>query len=134
MAHNLGKSPRRAAKPARRSLSPLARKTALARFTRRTTDLFLAYVAVGRSTPTLSRAVRKLRDDIDSWRDSYGRKDIRTTAAMVKQTGNGDWTCKNCEWIMVSRGRLCFLVGCDRQSKSCSYICIEPPKNNIRVS
>jgi hypothetical protein len=135
MARPRSKTSRRAAKPVVRSLSSRARKTALARFTRRTTDLFLGYVAAGRSSPKLIRAVRKLRDDIDSWGDRWGRKDIRTTAALVKQTGDGEWTCKNCGWIMVSMGRLCFLVGCDPEWKNCSYICIELPKDpNYPVS
>jgi len=130
MAH-----PPRTAKPVKRSLSPRARKTALVRFTRRATDLFLRYVAAGRSTKELSRAVQKLSDDIDSWSDLWGLRDIRTTTKMVKQTGDGGWTCKNCEWIMVSRGRLCFLVGCDPEWKQCSYICIELPKDpNYPVS
>src|SRR5262245_55641867 len=65
----------RAAKPVRGSLSPRARKLALARFSRRAADLVLGYVAAGRSTPKLSRAVRRLKDDINSWGDRWGRKD-----------------------------------------------------------
>lgn len=122
-------------KPVKRSLSPRARKTALVRFTRRATDLFLAYVAAGCSTKELSRDVQKLSDDINSWCDRWGLNDIRATTEMVKQTGDGDWTCKNCEWIMVSLGRICFLVGCDPEWKNCSYICIELPKDpNFPVS
>jgi hypothetical protein len=121
----------RSAKPALRLLSAQARKTALARFARRTADLFLGYVVAGRSTPKLSRAVRKLKDDIDSWCDLWGRKHIRATATTKTQKGggSGEWTCKNCEWVMVSLGRLCFLVGCDPEYKECDYVCIDLPRD-----
>ena len=128
MARNTGKTRRPGVK--RRPLSQRARNAALAQFTRRVTDLVLGYVAAGRSTAKLRRAVLQLKDDINSWRASTGQKDIRATDSALTKPPNGTWTCANCDLVMVSRGRLCFLVGCDPAYRNCSYVCIDLPTNH----
>jgi uncharacterized protein YhdP len=134
MARNTSKAKRPVVKPTqRRSLSQRALKAALARFTRRVTDLVLAYAAAGRLTRKLGRATLQLKDDIDSWRARTGRNDIRATHSTLTSPENGTWTCDNCALIIVSLRRLCFLVGCDEKDHNCSYACIELPRNhNLR--
>lgn len=44
------------------------------------------------------------------------------------------WTCDSCQWITVSLGRICFLVGCDPEWNNCSSICINLPKDDFPVS
>lgn len=131
MARATGKTKRRIVKPAqRRSLSGRARKAAVSRFTRRVTGLVLAYAVAGRRTRKLGRAALQLKDDIDSWRARSGQKDIRATQSTLTMPPNGTWTCDECALIMVSRGRLCFLVGCNPQFRNCSYVCIDLPRNH----
>jgi hypothetical protein len=117
------------------SLSDRAVGLALRRFRRRATDLVLDYVATGRLTPKLKRTVLQLRTDVDSWNARTGHKDIRATESQKKAhmglTSDDDsWICRNCQVIMVSRGRLCFLVGCDPAWNQCSYVCLELPRNH----
>ena len=113
-----------------RALSRRARKTVLARLTRRVTDLVLAYVAAGRLTRKLGRAALALKEDIDSARTSLGPRGIRAISSTLTKPPDGTWTCSNCELIMVSRGRLCFLVGCDPRYRNCSYVCVVMPTNH----
>lgn len=108
------------------------RDPALMRLTRRVGHLTLAYVAAGRATP--KKAVRKLKDDIDVWSRRTGRRDLRAISMMQQQAGNGPWTCKNCDWIMFSLGRSCFLVECNPEWKMCGYICFTLPKDPGPVS
>ena len=101
----------------------------VARFKRRVADLVLKYVAVGRATPELEKNVMKLKKDIDVWRKRTGRSDLRATRSRLRNTDDDDWSCSECEWIMVSMGRICFLVGCDPAFNNCSYICITLPRD-----
>src|SRR5262245_15860543 len=97
-----------------------------ARLVRRLGNLTLSYVSA-RGTPTaLQQAVVKLKDDVDVWGKRTGRRDLRAFERRMRGGGSG-WSCRDCEWIMVSRGRLCFLVGCDPEYKNCSYICFDLP-------
>lgn len=114
-------------------------EAALARFNHQARRLVLAYMEEDRLTPTLRRDAQKLHDDVNAWRSRTGRDEIRVTRSTVKAlerftAPDDEWTCSNCEWIMVSRGRLCFLVGCDPAYKNCSYVCMEKPTNHENVA
>jgi len=131
MARNAGKTKRPVVKPTqKRSLRSRPLKAELVRFTRRARDLVVAYGAVGRLTPRLRRAALQLKADIDSWGASSGQKRIRAIDSTLTKPPDDSWTCDNCELIMVSRGRLCFLVGCDPAYRNCSYVCLERPTNH----
>jgi hypothetical protein len=132
MARKTGKTKRPAVKRTqKRSLSQRAVKAALGRFTRRVTDLVLAYAKAGKLKPQLSRAALQLIADIQSWGEGSGHKDIRATDSALTKPPDDSWTCDNCDVIMVSRGRLCFLVGCDPAYRNCSYVCIVLPTNHV---
>jgi hypothetical protein len=113
-----------------------AHRTQLNRLRRRAGELMLAYVGAGEATEKLKAAILKLKTDIDGWREESGRSDIRATKSRMRSNDEpDDWSCDSCEWIMVSMGRLCFLVGCDPDWNNCSYICITlPPDPNFPVS
>jgi hypothetical protein len=133
MARKAGKTRSGSVKPTRaRPPSHRAVATALARFKQRAADLVLAYALAGRSTVKLRRAARQFKDDIDAWGARTGLRDIRAGhSTMTKWPDDDDWTCdKNCDLIMVSRGRLCFLVGCNPAYKNCSYVCVDLPTNH----
>lgn len=107
----------------------------LARLRRRVAALTVDYVAARRATPKLKASVVRLKQDIDAWRGRTGRRDFRAVATTRKKpNGIPGWTCDSCSWIMVSLGRICFLVGCDPEWNQCSYICIDLPKDNLPVS
>jgi hypothetical protein len=107
----------------------------MARLIRRVAALTVAYVAARRATPELKKAVLKLKVDVDAWRDRTGRRDFRAVmTSREKPNGIPGWTCKSCEWIMVSLGRICFIVGCDPEWNLCSYICFTMPKDDFPVS
>ena len=140
MTRKLGKTKERAAKLGKKiSLSRQTRKAGLAELAQRVTDLVLAYVAVGRLTPGLRRKVVRLRADVDIWRARTGSDDIRATqSAPVRPAGrtsrkammtNGGGGWCHCSPIMISRGRLCFLVDCDASIRWCSYVCFDLPTN-----
>lgn len=138
MARKTGRTKRRVAKsPRKESRSDRALKAATARFTRRATALVLAYTDAMRLTPKLKRGVAKLKADVDAWRARSGRDEIRVKPTKTKTymgiwpEGDDEWTCSNnCALIMISRGRICLLVGCDPAYKNCSYDCIEMPTNH----
>jgi hypothetical protein len=122
-----------------RSAKKRARKAVLAKLAQRITDLLLAYVAVGRLTRRLRHEAFRLKDDVDTWRAQTGNDDIRATQlgpvsraahtawkAMLPN-GTGGWC--HCPPIMISRGRLCFLVACDEKIRMCSWICFDLPRN-----
>lgn len=107
----------------------------MARLVRRLAALTVAYVAARRATPRLKKAAAKLKTDVDAWRGRTGRRDFRAVQTKrQKPNGMPGWTCASCEWIMVSRGRICFLVGCDPEWNNCSYICFTVPKEDFPVS
>jgi hypothetical protein len=113
-------------------------KAALARFNGRAVRLVLAYVEEGQFTPKLKRAALQLKDDVDSWRARSGRDEIRVTLATRPESSSmtappDDWSCRNCDIVMISRGRFCFLVGCDPADRNCSYVCLEVPTNHARA-
>lgn len=117
------------------SLSDRALGLALRRFRRRATDLVLDYVATGRLNQRIKRTVLQLKADVDSWNARTGHKDIRATVSKKKAhmgltSDDPSWTCRYCDVIMISRGRLCFLVGCDPAWSQCSYVCLELPTNH----
>lgn len=114
----------------KRRVSERAIGLALRRFRRRATELVLDYVGAGRLTAKIKRTVLQLKDDVESWNARTGLKDVRATDARLSRDDDGDWTCRNCDIVMVSRGRLCFLVGCDPAWKQCSYVCLELPRNH----
>jgi hypothetical protein len=68
-----GKSTRRPA------ASDRALAAAFKRFHRRATLLVVAYVEEGRLTPKLKRAAIEFERDVEAWRKSYGRDEIRAT-------------------------------------------------------
>ena len=129
MARKTVKRKRPARRPSKHRPSDRAVGLALRRFKRRAADLVLGYVAAGRLTSTLKRTVLQLKGDIDSWNDRTGLKDIRVTESKLT-SDDPSWTCRYCDLIMVSRGRLCFLVGCEPTQQRCDYTCIEPPTNH----
>ncbi len=106
----------------------------LKRLTRRLADLTLAYVAAGKATPALTKTVAALRADVDAWRRTTGRRDFRAVKTRMRQQGDDGWTCAQCEWIMTSMGRVCFLVECDPEWNMCGYICFTFPKDPGPVS
>lgn len=114
--------------------SKSTRTAAQVRLTRRVADLAVSYIGAGRATPKLQKAVGRLKDDIEAWRDRTGNRDLRATTMTRRIANEGEWTCKRCDWIMFSLGRICFLVGCDPEWKSCSYICFNLPKEPLPVS
>src|SRR5262245_44677809 len=115
-------APRRDNSIARR-LSQRAHKAAAARFTRRVTDLVLASVAAGRLTRKLEHATLAKKNDIDSARTTLGLRGMRAISSTLTRPPNGTWTCSSGDLIMISRGRLCLLVGCDPQYRKCSSVC-----------
>ena len=115
-----------------RALAPSAHRAALARFTRRLSDLVLAYTRTGRATTNLRRSVFRLKNDIDAWRARSGADDVRTTLSTRRATENGSWTCDECALVMISRGRFCYLIACDETAKHCSYVCVDVPTNHER--
>lgn len=107
----------------------------MARLIRRVAALTVAYVAARRATPRLKQAAAKLKTDVDAWRGRTGRRDFRAVLTKRKKpNGIPGWTCASCEWIMVSLGRICFIVGCDPAWNNCSYICFTVPKEDFPVS
>lgn len=107
---------------------------AMKRLQRRTADLLMAHIAAGRATTKLKAETRKLKADVDAWRDQTGRSDLRATA-LRQQEGDGEFSCSDCQWIMPSMGRICFLVGCDPEWNNCSYVCFTVPRDpNYPVS
>jgi hypothetical protein len=115
----------------KRGPSDRAVALALARFKRRAADLVVDYAIAGRSTRKLQRSVLALKADIDSWGEKTGLTDIRSRAVTLTAPPDDDtWTCANCDIVMVSLKRLCFLVACDPAYKNCSYVCLELPKNH----
>jgi hypothetical protein len=113
-----------------RSLRFGALKAVSARFPQRVTDLLYAYAMAWRLTPELRRAAFQLKADIDYWGAGSGQQDMRAIYLALTKPPDDSWTCDNCDLIMVSRGRLCFLVGCDPAYKNCSYVCLERPTNH----
>jgi hypothetical protein len=119
------------AQPRPRTPSDRAVALALARFKRRAADLVVDYAIAGRSTAKVRRSTLQLKADIDSWGDRTGLTDIRAGHSTLTAPPDDDtWTCANCDIVMVSLKRLCFLVGCDPANKNCSYVCLELPKNH----
>jgi hypothetical protein len=120
----------------RPSASDRALEAARKRFNRRATRLVVAYVEEGGLTPKLERAAIELERDVEAWRTRTGRDEIRVTRSTRRQSSaltrppDGDWSCWNCDIIMVSRGRVCFLVGCDPANKNCSYVCLDRGPTN----
>ena len=75
------------------------------------------------------------RVEIDAWRGGTGRRDFRAVLTKRKKpNGMPGWTCDSCQWITVSLGQICFLVGCDPEWNNCSSICINLPKDDFPVS
>ncbi len=106
----------------------------MARLIRRVAVLTVAYVSARRATPDLKKAAAKLKVDVDAWRGRTGRRDFRAVMTKRKKpNGIPGWTCESCQWIMVSLGRICFLVGCDPEWNQCSYICFTMPKDDFPV-
>jgi hypothetical protein len=132
MARTPNKASAKATRQTRkRAPSDRAVTLALTRFKRRAADLVVDYAIAGRSTRKLQRTVRQLKADIDSWGDSTGLTDIRAGySTLTKPPDDDTWTCDNCDIVIVSLRRLCFLVGCDPAYKNCSYVCLELPKNH----
>ena len=111
------------AKSARRS------DAAMSRLKRRVGDLVLEYVAVGRATTKLKGATRKLRADINAWRDRTGRDDLRATP-FSRQEGGHEFSCSDCKMITTDiPGRVCVLTGCDPEWNNCSYVCFTVPRD-----
>jgi len=48
---------------------------------------------------------------------------------LVPHSVDGGGTC-NRAIVIISLGRLCFLVGCDPRYKECDYACLERPTNH----
>jgi hypothetical protein len=122
--------------PKIRKTNKSARKAASTELAQRITDLLLTYVAVGRLTRRLRHDAFRLKADVDIWRSKTGSADIRATQlGPVRHTswkamlpdGTGGWC--HCPPIMISRGRLCFLVGCDEKIRMCSWMCFDLPRN-----
>jgi hypothetical protein len=116
--------------------SDRALEAARKRFNRRAIRLVVAYAEEGRLTPELGGAAIALEREVEAWRERSGRDEIRATRSTRRQSSNltrppdGDWTCWNCDFVIVSLGRLCFLVGCDPAAKHCSYVCLERGPTN----
>jgi hypothetical protein len=114
-----------------RGTSTRAHQAQLARLKRRTADLLLAYLGARGRPPSLPERARRLKRDIDDWRDRTGDRHIRATATRLNDnTDPDDWSCDSCDWIHIDRfDRLCFFVACDPDYNQCSYICIQLPKD-----
>jgi hypothetical protein len=131
----MSRTSKRTGSAPRPAASNRALEAALKRFNRRATRLVVAYVEERRLTRKLERAAIELERDVEAWRTRNGRDEIRATRSTRRQSSNlmrppDDWSCSNCDFIMVSRGRLCFLVGCDPAKKNCSYVCLERGPTN----
>ena len=133
----MARTSKRTGRSARRpAASDRALEAALKRFNRRATRLVVAYVEEGRLTPKLARAAIELERDVEAWRTRNGRDEVRATRSTRRQSSaltrppDDDWNCWNCDIIIVSLGRLCFLVGCDPAKKNCSYVCLERGPTN----
>lgn len=123
------------AKSARGRAAAPPRDAEMVRLIRRVGPLPLAYVAARRATPKLKKAAGKLKVEIDAWRGGTGRRDFRAVLTKRKKpNGMPGWTCDSCQWITVSLGQICFLVGCDPEWNNCSSICINLPKDDFPVS
>jgi hypothetical protein len=114
--------------------APRSADAGLAQLKQRVADMRVAYTGVGRLTPELRREVMRLKDDVERWQARTGRNEIAAAESRhvrdasagedisLAMRGDGGGGC-NCEIIMFSRGRVCFLVACDPSIRMCSYVC-----------
>ena len=100
-------------------------QSSLVQLIRRLADLMIASVRQRRSTPELRRTIYALKADVERWNKITGRRDLRASARVLTPGDPDPFTCRKCEWMFISPGRICFFVECDPVWSMCGYICFD---------